>query len=138
MRIESRPLASGEVDHELVWSSIGTVSLVCAGLALSTVGPPPVICTFHAITGLPCPTCGGTRALLALLDGQVFQAVAWNPMVALTVVAFPVYAAYGAWVTALNRRRVRLSLTSRERTLARAAAGVLILASWIFLIAVGR
>jgi hypothetical protein len=38
-------------------------------------------CVFRALTGLQCPGCGGTRAVYALLHGDVAAAWALNPMV---------------------------------------------------------
>ena len=43
------------------------------------------ICVFHALTGLQCPGCGGTRALYHLLHLHVGQALQYNALV--TVVA---------------------------------------------------
>jgi len=31
-------------------------------------------------TGLPCPTTGGTRSLLAILEGDVAESLRWNPL----------------------------------------------------------
>jgi hypothetical protein len=47
-------------------------------------------CPLHALTGLYCPGCGSTRALHALLHGDVVQALAMNPLL---VCALPVLAA---------------------------------------------
>ena len=41
------------------------------------------VCPLRAVTGIACPTCGGTRAVLALLRGDVTGSLAWNPFVAL-------------------------------------------------------
>ncbi|HUP47557.1 MAG TPA: DUF2752 domain-containing protein [Thermoanaerobaculia bacterium] len=38
-------------------------------------------CVFHALTGLQCPGCGGTRALHQLLHGNIAAAFRLNPMV---------------------------------------------------------
>lgn len=38
-------------------------------------------CPFYAITGIPCPGCGMTRALLSALRMEWRQALHWNPMV---------------------------------------------------------
>lgn len=43
-------------------------------------------CLFHAITGLNCPGCGGTRALQHLLHGELAAALRCN---ALLVLALP-------------------------------------------------
>lgn len=38
-------------------------------------------CIFKKVTGLDCPGCGMTRASLALLDGDIYQAFRWNMLV---------------------------------------------------------
>lgn len=42
-------------------------------------------CVFHALTGLDCPGCGGTRALHQLLHGHVAEAFALNPLLFLLI-----------------------------------------------------
>ena len=46
----------------------------------------PVHCPFKFVTGLPCPGCGGTRAVMALLHGQILEAIYLNPLSVLLVV----------------------------------------------------
>lgn len=48
-----------------------------------TVGYLP--CTFHWLTGLHCPGCGGQRALHALLHGKLVEAVQLNALAVLIV-----------------------------------------------------
>jgi hypothetical protein len=43
-------------------------------------------CPFAMVSGLPCPTCGGTRAVLALLRGAPGEALLHNAPVALATV----------------------------------------------------
>ena len=38
------------------------------------------LCMFKNITGLPCPSCGITRSVLYLLQGNVWQAILINPL----------------------------------------------------------
>jgi hypothetical protein len=61
------------------------------------------VCQFHRLTGLNCPGCGATRALYALLHGDVARAAQDN---VLLVAAIPLTAARGGWF-ALNRLRGR-------------------------------
>jgi hypothetical protein len=52
------------------------------------------VCQFHRLTGLNCPGCGMTRALYALLHGEVGTALQDN---ALFVIAIPAMLARGLW-----------------------------------------
>jgi hypothetical protein len=38
-------------------------------------------CTFHVVTGLDCPGCGGLRATHQLLHGEIAEAFRLNPLV---------------------------------------------------------
>lgn len=51
--------------------------------AANSILPP---CPFLALTGWLCPGCGSTRALHALLHGDLAQALAMNPLL---VIAMP-------------------------------------------------
>ncbi|MCC5950329.1 MAG: DUF2752 domain-containing protein, partial [Nitriliruptoraceae bacterium] len=51
----------------------GTLARVSAGEARFWPG-----CVVHQLTGLDCPGCGGTRAVLALARGDVLAAVSHN------------------------------------------------------------
>jgi hypothetical protein len=43
-------------------------------------GMPYPPCLFHELTGWHCPGCGSTRAVHALLHGNLAQAAAYNPL----------------------------------------------------------
>jgi hypothetical protein len=65
-------------------------ALAFAWLAVEKHWP---LCAFHALTGLHCPGCGTTRAVVALLHGDVLAALRFN---AFTVPLLPVLAWNGA------------------------------------------
>ena len=48
------------------------------GFTIGAYLPP---CMFHAMTGLYCPGCGGTRAVYALLRGEVGMSLFYYPFV---------------------------------------------------------
>jgi Protein of unknown function (DUF2752) len=50
-------------------------------------------CLFHAMTGLYCPGCGGTRAVYQLLHGRVLLALHYNALFVLALVALAVWGA---------------------------------------------
>ena len=64
--------------------------LVYAALATFFLG---TICPLSALTGLPCPGCGSTRALLLVLTGRWGAAFSYNPNVYLWLLL----AAYVGW-----------------------------------------
>ncbi len=48
---------------------------------------PPELCLFRRVTGVPCPTCGTTRSVLAGLKGHFADAVLYNPMMTCVAIA---------------------------------------------------
>jgi len=58
--------------------------VAAAGAALGS-GVLSVPCWFHAATGLDCPFCGGSRALGAVMHGDVVGALRWNAFAVLVV-----------------------------------------------------
>lgn len=48
-------------------------------------------CVMHTLTGLYCPGCGGTRAVLSLLHGHFLESFFYHPVVMYTVVVFAWY-----------------------------------------------
>jgi hypothetical protein len=38
------------------------------------------VCLFKHTTGLPCPSCGSTRAVVAIAEGNIVQSLTWNPI----------------------------------------------------------
>jgi hypothetical protein len=62
---------------------------------LSIPGRPSTLCPFRAITGIPCPFCGGTTAAVRIGHLDLVGALRANPVVvlgAIVVMAIPVFA----------------------------------------------
>jgi hypothetical protein len=47
----------------------------------------PVLCPLRAVTGVPCPFCGTTRGIVALVHGDIGGALLLNPGAVVLVVA---------------------------------------------------
>jgi hypothetical protein len=111
------------------------LTLAAGVLAAARLAPERLLAAAHCplrdMTGLACPTCGGTHALVALADGRWSESWRINPAVpvgTLLVVAWAAWAAAAAVAPAL---RVRPALDARETTAARWLAAVALLALWI-------
>jgi hypothetical protein len=37
------------------------------------------ICLFKRVTGIPCPSCGSTRSIVSILNGDLSGGLFWNP-----------------------------------------------------------
>ncbi|HYR59011.1 MAG TPA: DUF2752 domain-containing protein, partial [Chthoniobacteraceae bacterium] len=108
-----RRLRAGEVDHEALWLG---VSAACAGGAWlwTTMRLPTPPCVFHALTGLPCPTCGATRCFVHLVHGAWREALLANPLIFAAFAAIAAFDLYAASVIATGRPRWRCEISARQ------------------------
>lgn len=78
----------------------------------SAVLPP---CFFHALTDFYCPGCGTTRALHALLHGNLTLAMQMNPMAVIALALIPLMLWNNlhpdrAWIARVSDARIWLPL----------------------------
>ncbi|MFK5924288.1 MAG: DUF2752 domain-containing protein [Verrucomicrobiota bacterium] len=93
------------------------------------MGTSYTICPVKNLTDIPCPTCGGTRALLSLSQGQLSQAFSFNPLITLLLLSSPLL----VFVYFSNRQRL---VPDRWRP-GRAfwiVTLVLVLTNWLFVL----
>jgi hypothetical protein len=134
VRFHWRPLIPGEPDPELLWGSLLAASaLIAAGWLIS--GLPTPLCPLHALTGIPCPTCGMTRATTALLHGHPVEALQWNPLMTLVLSGAALYVLYAAVVVIGKLPRLRWTPPSRsESQWIRISVILLIATNWAYLL----
>jgi uncharacterized protein DUF2752 len=130
------------LDPELLWASVGTTLLAC-GVAVLALFPALVsaapACVFKGLTGLACPTCGATRALLALASGHPAQALAWNPLATLGLIGGCLYLPYAWAAVAGLAPRLRTGwLTPPVPWPLRAGFAATLLGNWLYLLAARR
>jgi hypothetical protein len=138
MTLTWRALRPPEVDHEALWLLVGGASLCLLGVALATPGIQLPRCAFKILTGLPCPTCGITRTVIALSRGDVERGLFMNPLAAIGCAAGLLYLLYAAAVLALRLPRLRPSLSPVDRRRLRIGAVAALAINWVWLIATGR
>lgn len=83
------------------WIALGVlVSGLLGGVLVhlhlrGVLGLPP--CPFKQITGLPCASCGLTRSVMALLQGNLGDAFYWHPVGALGLLLLPMVVVWDGW-----------------------------------------
>ena len=134
MKIYLRPLAPGETDFELIWFWVSLASASLGFFWLHWSLPLPK-CPMVRWTGLPCPTCGGTRMVRAMLEGNLRLGFTLNPLLFLAMIIGVGIFAYSAVVLTLRLRRVRCSkLTEKFSYVCRSTTLILLVANWGYLI----
>jgi hypothetical protein len=132
-----RRLGAKELDHERVWAGVFLL-----GLLVAVVTPERLrwglVCPIKALTGFPCLTCGGNRALSALLRADPVAALRWNPLVALVILLWAAYAVYAAVVVLGRLPRLRFCVSSRRtRPVVLLTLIMVVAANWLYLVVTG-
>lgn len=98
---------------------------------MKPAGNDVTLCMFRNATGLPCPTCGSTRAALAVATGRPLDAVVLNPLVTIAAVLGAVWLVMRVGFA----RQIAINLPSWAVVPVWVAVAVLLAANWIYVIA---
>jgi hypothetical protein len=95
-------------------------------------------CVFKAGTGVPCPSCGSTRALESLVAGDLVGAVLVNPLAVLTLAGGLIYLVY-AWLAVAGLvRPLRPGWLTHPMPMGlRWGLPLVLAANWIYLMVTG-
>lgn len=90
------------------------LGLIATGLAHAWIGFEPLLlsdwlpgCAFRALTGLRCPGCGMTHALLLLTQLRVTESLAAHPAALVLVAAASLWLLRPEWTRAWQRSSVQ-------------------------------
>lgn len=108
------------------------------GLAVVRHLPPSALdlvhCPLRDVTGLPCPTCGGTHVALALAAGRLAEAWRANPLVTAVALGGACWVLWAAAATLFPAWRRDLVLSPAEKSTARALAALAVVLGWAWLL----
>lgn len=127
---------AGALPLGAIFLAIGAV----AGLAVAVLHLdrlPILVCLFRAVTGLPCMTCGATRALGELVAGNVPGAFAMNPLATLGAFGLIPWG-IGDLALMTRGRALALEVAPPGGRVLRVVAVLAVIANWAYLIAAGR
>lgn len=132
MRIVFQKRSTGQIEFGIIYGSMALLLLGTAKvLPILSIAPS---CVFKGITGIPCPTCGTTRSVLYLSQGDIATALVMNPLMSLALMAAVAYFLYSVITLTFNLPRMSFILPDREKTAVRAAVIMLFLVQWAYLI----
>lgn len=84
-------------------------------------------CPFAALTHHPCPGCGSTRSIRALLSLDFVSAFRFNPVAPILAIAIGVLVVEGLWSVARNGHAQELGLRGASRWALRALLVAIVL-----------
>jgi len=125
-RRELRPFVDAGV---LVPVALWVALVLLAYWLRVATGEEVVICMFRRLTGVPCATCGGTRATMALARGELDVAWAFNPLVTVLLVTLPLLA---LWRATFGRRRSPLGRKGQRVVIVVLLAALAI--NWVYVV----
>lgn len=94
------------------------------------------VCGLKQAVGLPCLSCGATRATLNLLHGNLFTAISYQPMVMLIYVVLIVWGIISTWAL-VKQQSVSFELSKLQRWLIGSLFLIIPVVNWFYLVKAG-
>jgi hypothetical protein len=123
---------SSSIEFGIIFGIIALLILVAARFPDVAAFAPA--CALKGFTGMPCPTCGSTRAVLHLAHGNVFAALAFNPLISACLLTAVLFFLYSLITLMPGVPRIGLAFSEGEKNALRIGAVMMVLVNWMYLI----
>jgi len=133
VRLSRRPPRTSGVPLGTVFGGVLLAGAGLAALWLRLELPLPV-CHLREWTGIPCPTCGATRMVQAVLAGEPGRAFSANPLLFLGLAGVALWALWSTLERVLRLPAWRVALEPREWLLLRGLFVLAVAGDWIYLL----
>lgn len=92
------------LEQKLYLAGIVFAALAVIGIVLLVFTPLSIPrCEFNLLTGLYCPGCGGTRAVIAFLSGHFLKSFLYHPFVPYCITLYIVFMVRGTLTTLIKK-----------------------------------
>lgn len=116
---------------------MGSISLI-GGLILLCQACGIMLCPLRRYTGIPCFTCGSTRAVLALISGDLQTAFLTQPLIISLLCCMAPIALFSLCTALLQKRLFLVSLSRTEKRVLFSVLTAATLLNWIYLLYMSR
>lgn len=94
------------------------------------------VCLIKSVTGIPCPSCGSTRSVMSIINGDIASAVFYNPfgfLILILMVVLPVMLIFDLVLkkAVFYNIYLKLEVLLRRKTIAIPLI-ILVLINWIW------
>lgn len=88
---------------------------LCFVVRISGVSPTAWLrpCILHTLTGLYCPGCGGTRACISFLSGDLYASFRYHPFVPYAAICC-IWFMISQTIEKISRHRIRIGMKYRD------------------------
>jgi hypothetical protein len=132
MRMILQKRTHGRTEFGIIYGGIALLA-ICVGRFAPVLAFAPS-CVFKDLTGVPCPTCGATRSVVHLAQGEFFSSFSMNPLVSLCFV-IAALAFFYSMITLIARiPRIGVILSDKEKNIVRFGTVALVMANWCYIL----
>lgn len=94
------------------------------------------VCLIKHTTNIPCPSCGSTRSIVSLLNGEIQESLYWNPMgiiILLIMIVAPIWIVIDYYFKkdSLLKFYIKMEVILRQRRFA-VPAILLVFLNWVW------